>query len=47
MSAVVLNIELKGAADRERALRLLQKTSESCIVLHSIRSEKRFEFSVH
>jgi organic hydroperoxide reductase OsmC/OhrA len=47
MSALRFQVSLEGASDRERALRLLQKTSESCIVLHSVRSERQFEFSVH
>lgn len=46
MSRFALRANLRGVADAERAKRLLEKTSQSCIVLNSIRTEKTFEFEV-
>lgn len=46
MSKFHLQIRLSGAADPERAKRLLEKTSRSCLVLNSVRTEKSFEFVV-
>lgn len=41
-----LNVQLKGCAENEKAQRLLQKTSQSCMVLNSVKTEKTFEFFV-
>ncbi|MBL7716336.1 MAG: OsmC family protein [Bdellovibrionales bacterium] len=38
---------IQGVTDRERALRLLEKTSQSCLVMNSIKTEKTFEFLVN
>lgn len=46
MKAFHLVVKLGGASDRERALRLLEKTSQSCLVLNSVRTEKTFDFQV-
>ncbi len=41
-----LRAKLTGCADAERGLRLLQKTSEACLILNSVKTEKSFDFSV-
>lgn len=41
-----LKTTLKGVSDRERATRLLEKTSQSCLVMNSIKTEKNFEFAI-
>lgn len=41
-----LRARLAGCADGERGLRLLQKTSESCLILNSVRTEKSFHFEL-
>jgi organic hydroperoxide reductase OsmC/OhrA len=46
MSRFLLEVELGGAADTERAGRLLEKASQSCLVLNSVRTEKEFRFRV-
>ncbi len=44
MKAFHLKVSLTGAKDPERALRLLEKTSQSCMILNSVKTEKTFEF---
>jgi organic hydroperoxide reductase OsmC/OhrA len=39
-----LRAKVEGAKDPERAKRLLEKTSQSCLILNSVRTEKTFEF---
>lgn len=46
MARAFLNITLTGTTDADRARRLLEKTSQSCLVLNSVKTEKTFEFSV-
>jgi organic hydroperoxide reductase OsmC/OhrA len=46
MKAVHLAIHLAGATDLERARHLLEKTSQSCMILNSVKTEKTFEFQV-
>jgi organic hydroperoxide reductase OsmC/OhrA len=46
MKAFHLKAVLSGVGDRERAPKLLEKTSQSCLVLNSIKTEKTFEFVV-
>ncbi|MBU6375140.1 MAG: OsmC family protein [Bdellovibrionales bacterium] len=46
MSKFHLQVKLNGVADTDRARRLLEKTSTSCLVLNSVRTEKTFEFLV-
>lgn len=41
-----LHARLAGAEDIDRAQRILVKTSESCLVLNSVKTEKTFEFEV-
>ena len=46
MKAFHLRVVLGGAVDPERAQRLLEKTSASCMILNSVQTEKTFELSV-
>ncbi|MEI7974179.1 MAG: OsmC family protein [Bdellovibrio sp.] len=46
MSRAHLQAHLKGVESEERALHLLQKTSQSCLVLNSVKTEKSFDFQV-
>lgn len=41
-----LEARIEGARDLERTERLLQKTSQSCLILNSVRTEKSFDFKV-
>jgi organic hydroperoxide reductase OsmC/OhrA len=40
------NVKVIGTADRERMDRILQKASQSCIILHSVKSEISFQFEI-
>jgi uncharacterized OsmC-like protein len=44
MKHFYLSAQVEGAADPERAKRLLEKTSQSCLILNSVKTEKTFEF---
>ncbi len=44
MKHFTLSATLSGAADPERAKRLLEKTSQSCLILNSVKTGKTFEF---
>ena len=46
MKKFELRAKLTGCVDGERGLRLLRKTSESCLILNSVKTEKSFEFSL-
>ncbi len=46
MARAHLQARLKGVESQERALHLLQKTSQSCLVLNSVKTEKTFDFQV-
>jgi organic hydroperoxide reductase OsmC/OhrA len=46
MKHFALKVSLQGSADPERARRLLEKTSQSCMILNSVKTEKAFEFEV-
>ncbi len=46
MKAVHLEVALSGASDSERARHLLEKTSQSCMILNSVKTEKSFQFTV-
>lgn len=47
MAKVDIRVNLTGATDIERTQKLLQKTSESCMILNSTKTEKTFSFEVH
>ena len=44
MASQHLIVTLSGASDSDRAERILTKTSQSCIVLNSIKTQKTFEW---
>jgi organic hydroperoxide reductase OsmC/OhrA len=44
MARLHLNVELKGASQQENALRILEKTSQSCMILNSVNTQKSFNF---
>lgn len=46
MKSFSLQVVLIGATDPERALRLLEKSSQSCMVLNSVKTEKTFDFKL-
>ncbi len=46
MAKFHLRVELSGVADAERATRILDKTSQSCIVLNSVNTVKTFEWAM-
>lgn len=47
MSHMGIRVELRvGAGDKARGEQILKKTSGSCLILNSVRTEKQFEFSV-
>lgn len=46
MSKVHLEVELSEVAQKENAQRLLEKTSQSCMILNSVLTEKTFDFKI-
>ncbi len=46
MKHFVLSAVLVGPSDPDRSKRILEKTSLSCIVLNSVKTEKEFRFDV-
>ena len=46
MKHFLLSVEVEGAGDPDRATRLLEKTSQSCLILNSVKTEKTFKFEV-
>lgn len=46
MAKVALHIELTGVSQKENAQRLLEKTSQGCMILNSVLTEKSFEFNI-
>ncbi len=44
MKHFTLNAAVSGAVDPERAKRLLEKASQSCLILNSVKTGKTFEF---
>jgi hypothetical protein len=46
MARFKLAATVSGAADAERMMSLLEKTSRSCMILNSVKTEKIFEFGV-
>lgn len=46
MKHFLLEVDLGGAVDPERAGRLLEKASQSCLILNSVKTEKEFRFRV-
>ena len=46
MKHFFLSASISGATDPERAKRLLEKTSQSCLILNSVKTGKTFDFEV-
>ena len=46
MKTFLLKVHLSGCIEEEKAQRILNKVSQSCMVLNSVKTEKAFEFSV-
>ena len=46
MARFKLAATVHGASDADRVLALLEKTSRSCMILNSVRTEKTFDFGV-
>lgn len=46
MARIFLQVDLKGAVQTDRARRLLEKTSQSCMILNSVQTEKIFHFNL-
>jgi organic hydroperoxide reductase OsmC/OhrA len=46
MARIHLKITLKGVVQPENARRILERTSQNCMILNSVKSEKTFEFIV-
>jgi len=46
MSLIQMKIILRGTNNSDRAQQLLEKTSQSCMILNSTKTEKIFEFKV-
>lgn len=47
MSKIHLEIELSEVTQKENALRLLEKTSQSCMILNSVLTEKSFNYKIN
>ena len=41
-----IKVTLEADADRERCMRILEKTSKSCMILNSVVTTKEFTFSI-
>lgn len=46
MARCVLKVQLEGCTQVENAKRILERTSENCMILNSVKTEKVFEFVV-
>lgn len=46
MSKIHLTIDLLGVTQKENAQRLLEKTSQSCMILNSVLTSKTFAFNI-
>jgi len=46
MSKVHLDIHLTGSTNKESIQRVLEKTSQSCMILNSVKTEKTFNFKI-
>ncbi len=47
MAKIDMKIALKGVSNREKAQSLLRRTSESCMILNSVKTQKNFEFEIN
>jgi peroxiredoxin-like protein len=46
MKAITMKVKVTGTKDASKVERLLQKTSTSCLILNSVKTEKTLEFTV-
>lgn len=46
MARLHLHVTLSGATQNENAQRILEKTSQSCMILNSVNTQKTFEFEL-
>ena len=46
MARIHFKIQLTGVQQPENAKRLLEKTSQSCMILNSVKTEKTFDFEI-
>jgi organic hydroperoxide reductase OsmC/OhrA len=46
MAEAELKVELTGVSQTENAKRLLEKTSQGCMILNSVNTVKKFEFNI-
>lgn len=46
MASIRLKVILDGVSEKDKAMRLLNKVSESCLIINSVNTEKTFEFDV-
>jgi organic hydroperoxide reductase OsmC/OhrA len=46
MARIHLKIKLSGAIQKDSAQRILEKTSQSCMILNSVKTQKTFSFEI-
>jgi organic hydroperoxide reductase OsmC/OhrA len=46
MARFHLEVKLTGVEQKENAQRLLEKTSQGCLILNSVKTEKSFDFQI-
>lgn len=46
MAKIHLNVNLSGVTQKENALKILDKTSQGCMILNSVLTTKTFDFNV-
>ena len=46
MARCVMKVRLEGCSQAESAKRILERTSENCMILNSVKTEKVFEFDI-
>ncbi len=46
MARILLNVNLVGVTQLEAAHRILERTSQNCMILNSVNTEKTFQFQI-
>jgi peroxiredoxin-like protein len=46
MARIHIHVQLRGVSQKENALRILEKTSQSCMILNSVNTQKAFQFEL-
>lgn len=46
MARIHFHVTLAGVLEKENAQRLMEKTSQSCMILNSVNTEKTFQFEI-